>query len=264
MSESENFMLMDGAMVLPPLSASNLFAQVTPPWAMPLHEHPDLRLAGPLLVAYTRLVKDSPEWKEVGRICTSFPRRLGYSIVQTSLTMQALAEHLSRFALFTDSSGDTFGLRIGDSRIVALLPRVLSGKQWNALTAPIARWEFNNRDGTRSFFPASEQREQEQRGRHADPEPLHLSDEQIEQLMQATEPDGLLAHIGMQPTADSAEHTQSRYEIACHCLRIWKASGSMNRGILTDFARRVFELSGSQARDDEWMRLRLQEVCAAD
>lgn len=143
-----------------------------------------------------------------------------------------------------------------------LLPQVLSSEQWNALMAPIARWEFNNRDGTRSFFPGAKQ--QEQQTGDAEPNPLRLSDEQIEQMMQATEPDALLAHIDMDPTADSAEHTQSRYEAARQCIRIWKVSGSTDRGILSDFARRVFELSGGQARSDEWMRLRLQEVCAAN
>lgn len=107
MSAPENFMLMDGAMAFAALSASDLFAQTTPPWAMPVLEHPDLRLAGPMLIAYTRLVKDGPEWQEVGRICTSFPCQLGFSILQTSLTLQALARHLSRFAVFTDESGDT-------------------------------------------------------------------------------------------------------------------------------------------------------------
>ena len=253
---SEIFMLLDGAMVYDALSSSKLFARATMPWTMPVLAHDDLRLTGPMLIAYQRLAKDGPEWQEVGRICTSFPQRLGYSLIQTNLTLQALAVHLSRFALFTDGSGDTYGLRIGDSRIVPVLAQVLTSAQWNGLIAPMERWEFNKRDGTSAQFGEFEAVDP------GTPGPLHLSDEQIEQLAHATDPDNVLAHIDKAPTLESAAHTQSRYEVACNCQRLWQSSGSTDRRALVEFVRRVFQLGAGSRNDDAWMKQRLGEVFA--
>lgn len=122
------------------------------------------------------------------------------------------------------ASGDTYGLRIGDSRIVPLLAKVLTPAQWSALIAPMERWEFNQRDGTSAYFTGP------QAAGPTEAAALSLSDEQIEQLAQATAPDNLLAHIGMEPTPASAQHTQSRYEVACSCQRLWKATDN-NRNV---------------------------------
>lgn len=261
MSEEENFILMDGAMVLDALNSSRLFTAPDTPWLHPVFAHEDLRLAGPLLVAYTRVPEDGPEWKEIGRINNAFAHQLHFSIVRTGLPMQALAAHLRGFACFTDGAGDTYGLRIGDSRVASYLQGVLTSGQWNALTAPMACWQIKNRSGETVDLELSETRLQSGAGELRQ---LSLSDEQIDQLMQASEPDGLLAQIGKEPTLDSAQYTQSRYETASSCIRIWKAGGSSDRGLLCDFARRVFELGTAHRNDDEWMRQRLQEVSESD
>jgi len=255
----EQFALMDGAMAYHVISGSKIFADPKTPWIAALSPHDDLRLAGPLLVAYTRVGKDAPGYSVFVQATNAFAHGLHVSFTQTELSLEALATHLRRFTHFRDSAGDSYALRIADGRVLTYLPEVLSDEQWNTITAPMASWTIRSRVGTDHRANLSERRV----SLRGDTTPLHLSDKQIEQLIDACDPDALLAHVGFPPTLADQKNTQVRYETACDCIREWRASGSTDRAVLASFLRTIFEKTGTGVRrDPERMRSLLRQARA--
>ena len=255
----EHFALIDGAMAFDVLGASKIFANPKTPWLAALSPHDDLRLAGPLLIAHTSLVKDSAEWAELIRVVNAFPHRLHVSRLDSELSLEALAEHLRRFAHFRDSAGDSYALRIADGRVLAYLPDVLTAEQWDAMTAPVASWLIQDRKGGERELKLNEQR----LGRKGEAEPLHLTEAQIEQLMQAGDPDALLAHIEWAPSFRDEKYTQERYDTACQCVREWRSSGGINRVVLAAFLRSVFRKGTAVRHNPAQMRSLLDQAGAS-
>jgi len=239
------YCLFDGAMAFHMVSHSKLFADTGLPWLAPLLAHQDLRLAGPFLIAHERVKRDSPEWQEIVRLVGAFPHALHMSVIQSPLDLPGLAAHLRQFAAFRDSLGDIYGLRIADNRVLAYLPRVLTREQWDSLTAPMESWTPRNRLGEQYLLPLHATRLQ----RSGTPDPIHLSDTQIDQLIEAGEPDALLARINRAPRLDNERETQARHEAACCCIRFWQACGRSDQGVLLALARSLFH-QGIQHRDD--------------
>jgi alkanesulfonate monooxygenase SsuD/methylene tetrahydromethanopterin reductase-like flavin-dependent oxidoreductase (luciferase family) len=256
----ENFCLLDGAMVYDTVRALKPFKDPATPWIAALSSHEDMRLAGPILMAFQRVAEGTDEWDELAALTGAYPHCLHMSVMASELSLEALAGHLRQFAFFRDSSGDNYGLRIADCRVLAYLLDVLTPGQWDALTAPLAQWVIRDRRGGKAPLRLEETRLQ----RTGDAQQLHLGDDQIERLMQAGEPDALLEQIGRSPDIAAAQYTQSRYEAACNCIRLWTASGSTNRAVLARLIDLVF-FHGTKLRDDaaHMQRLLQQAIAAA-
>ena len=227
---------MDGAMVHGVLSSSVHFAKAAD-WYAPLLPQKDIRLAGPILFATERFKGKAPGIaSDVTRLANSFPHRLHLSEIDTELTFEAMAAHLSAFVYFGDSVGQTHGLRIADCRVLAYLPHILRPAHWDAMTAPVAAWRINDRMGRERALPLRPARKDP----IADVRPLRLSDEEIDALMDAGEADALLMRMGKEPGEVNLKEIQGCYEIAKGCIARWKAGGGRARDILMDMAEKDF------------------------
>lgn len=218
------------------LSTSAHFAKRAD-WFAPLLSQKGFRLAGPILIATERLKGKAPGVaSEAARLANSFPHRLHLSEIETDLTFEALVEHLRAFVYFGDTTGQTCGLRIADCRVLAYLPHILAPAQWNAMTEPVVAWRIHDRTGKKGALSLDPARKKS----IANVLPLRLSDEQIDALMDAGEPDALLMRLGKEPEAVNSTDVQRCYRIAKGCIERWKADGGKDRGILMDMAKENF------------------------
>jgi hypothetical protein len=184
-------------MVHAAISASKQFPASGAAWYAALMPHHGIGLAGPLLVSRGpvpeagRAAFDA----EISRLLASFPHRQHASFIYTDESFDAMASHLRHFVFFGDDTGLPYGLRIADNRVLAYLPRILKADQWNAMTASITRWQVHDRGGRAVDLQLDEARH------HIEgPTPhLSLSDEQIANLIDAGEPDALLARCNANP-----------------------------------------------------------------
>lgn len=238
-----SFILMDGAMVHHAIRASKWFASPSPLFA-PLMPKKELHLAGPILIAEDIAAEDTNK-AEILRLIEGFPNRLHFAYLQSPGSLDVVAEYLRHYVYFSDETGQAYGLRIADSRVMAYLPQVLTPEQWDAISGPFAQWEVHDRMGDTYALALNESRKE----RTQPPQPLRLASEQIARLMDEGEPDALLDHIDEEPSQANARYMQSNHETARICIRHWEASGSANRAVLATFARLVFQ-SGTATRND--------------
>lgn len=251
------YLLLDGALVNDPLRASPLFAKPGELF-QPLMPHPDQHLAGALLIAKDHLSGDKKVGDQLQPLLDGFCHRMHVSMLSSDLTLSALADHLRRAVWFTDDSGDSYGLRIADGRVMAYLPDVLTPAQWQALTAPIHRWVIHDRSGRARPLALDEAR-----AAHGEPfEGLHLTAAQIDRLIEEGEPDALLQRLGWHAGRFfDPDHAQD-FATATACVRHWRAAGHTDRAVLMALARAVFfSAERGRYRDAEWMD-RLLHNCA--
>jgi hypothetical protein len=249
-----NYILMDGALIHDALLASKTFASPSPLFA-PLMPRKPLHLAGPVLIAghWANQEANKPEFE---RLAACFPLRLHMAFLDSPLDLKDLAAHLRHYVHFRDDSGQTYGLRIGDSRVMAYLPQVLAPEQWDAMTAPIAQWQIHDRKGQTHALALNDSRLHYAKP----PQPLSLTSEQLARLSDESEPDALLYHIGKEPApGDTA--LESCYEAARNCIRHWKASGDTDRAVLIGFLRLLFS-KGIEHRNDETFMQNLLHTAA--
>lgn len=251
------FCLMDGAMAVNVLSASSIFNDPEISWLTPLFPAQEFRLVAPFLVDFEALPPGSPQRRELDRALAAYPRRLHVAQIDTEWSAHDLGQHLYRFARFRDSHGDTYALRLADSRVMLYLPRILTERQWRELSAPIAKWRINDRRGVTRTIHESKGACEPFDGK---PEIFRLSDEQIEQLMQASEPDSLLNAIKKQPTLQDAHRLQLHYDAAFACLDYWKGTGNPSRGTLHRFAYLVFEREPERFKDVAWLGTKFRQA----
>ncbi|MDM0044899.1 DUF4123 domain-containing protein [Variovorax dokdonensis] len=251
------YCLLDGAMAAGVLGDSKIFNDPDISWLTPIYPRDKLRLVGPFLVESRALPRESPERKELDRVLEAFPHRLHAALISTTLTGKALAQHLLGFCLFRDRHGDTYGVRIADARVMSYLPRILTERQWRAMSAPIARWQINDRRGNTLTIHESDSKGQPLEG---EPEIFRLSEEQIEQLIEASEPDSLLSAINKHPTLQQERLTQLHYDAARACFDYWKSTGNPSRGPLLQFASLVFEREPGRFKDREWLKEKYQQA----
>ena len=243
------------------LSTSKYFTASGASWFTALLPHADLSLAGPLLVARSQML---PEHKpaitaEIQRLANSFPNQQHFSFIDSEQTFKTLADHLKSFVYFGDSTGQPYGLRIADNRVLSYLPEVLTNDQWDGLTAPMEGWQFHDRTGCQHELALNETR----REHTCVPKLLALSDDQIEQLIQAGEADALLARLNLEPEAVAATDAQKNYDVARQCVAKWQASSGTDRGALLIFGRKIFASGGVVLDDPARVQQLLRSAIAA-
>ncbi|MBP6897069.1 hypothetical protein ABIC63_004490 [Pseudacidovorax sp. 1753] len=248
------YVLLDGALVHEQLKALAAFAK---PGALfePLMPHPEQHLAGPLLISLDQARADEGVGKQVRAVFGGFGHGLHVAVLTSHLALPELASHLRRAVWFTDDSGESYGLRIADCRVMAYLPGILTPEQWRAVTAPIASWSIGDRQGKRRPLALDAE--------HTDAfEGLRLTATQIDQLIDAGEPDALLLRMGRAAgqVADPRHHED--FAIAEACVRHWRESGSTDRALLLELARLAFAAGAGSIRNAAWMKQAWQNVVA--
>ena len=243
----ETFHLLDGALVHRHVLASRFFSESKAPWFAALLPQAELALAGPILIARSRVPTAQFEVvnTELQKLATSFANRQHWSFIDSELTFGALADHLRAFVYFGDSTGEPYGLRLADNRVLSYLPDILTTTQWDALTAPMEQWQIHDRSGIRHELALSDTRRQQQQA----PAFLNLSDDQIEKLINAGEPDALLARLELTPETMEAREMKKCHALAQFCVAQWQAGACTDRGALLIFARRIFASNSAVIAD---------------
>lgn len=230
----KTFILLDGAMVYGALSVSPLFKDGKADWFEALMPPGEARLAGPLLIDLAAIREHGIE-QPVSRVAMSYPQRMASSLVESKQTLAELAAHLRRFMRFVDPDGDVFGLRIADSRVLAHVAHVLEADQWHRLTGPIEQWALYGYDGKLTHLKLRNEEPSV-----ASDAPLRLNEAQIHALIDASEPDALLAALERDPASrPDADHLHN-HRMAQQCVKQWLAEGGKDRGALLALGRRAF------------------------
>lgn len=286
----QSFYLIDGSMIFQALSRLQSFNAPQPNWFRPLSAHLHMGLAAPLLIAAAgppqggdspggtlRLAQgerinneqaasspalaQSPEQvRDIARARRAFPRQLHCSVLQSEYSLEALANHLSQFVIFNDCTGDRYGLRFADCRVLAYLPQILTAGQWRALSAPIAQWHIATRDGQGMFLQLGQPSPPARL-----PKPFALSAEQIEQLMNAGEADSLLANLRLNPENLADHQIQTHYDSAVQCIHIWQNHANSHpersdRRVLRSLAKRVFQSNAVWLNDENRIQQELKNI----
>jgi hypothetical protein len=259
---------MDGAMAFQVLSGLESFKNPQTPWIASLASHPSMRLAGPLLIADTQVAEGSASALEIAQAQQAFAQNLHWSRLQSKLNLKTLATHLQRFTSFRDQTGDVYGLRLADCRVLNYLPQILRQEQWRALTNPITHWQAHNRKGEAITFPFDKQHLESPLSAYVVPGIFQLDEEQIEALIQAGEPDSLLANLDMEPEKTDPQQLQWNYDIAQRCVRAWQQHANQHpqqcdRRVLQTLALRAFASNAIWLSKKERVEQELKNISAA-
>jgi hypothetical protein len=158
---------------------------------------------------------------------TALQPQLHASLIDATLSHEALTQHLRRFIMIRTEAGKAYTLRFADCTVLPILATVLTPAQWAALVGPIARWCVHGLDGALQTLPA------------ADPAvypattPLVLTVEQLAALAEAGAPSVMLAHLldinhGVALPGSPAE--QHRW--ASDARLLWRSAGNLDEIVL--------------------------------
>lgn len=165
--------------------------------------------------------------------------QLHASLIDTTLSHEALTQHLRRFIMIRTEAGKAYTLRFADCTVLPILATVLAPGQWAAMAGPIARWCVHGLNGELQMLPT------------ADPalcpatSPLVLADEQLAALAEAAAPSVMLAHLldinhGEALPGSPAE--QHRW--ACDARLLWRTAGNLDDIVLLWLTRAALATNG--------------------
>lgn len=246
-----HYSLMDGALVYDALCTSPLFTDPTLPWYVALLPGKQRRLAGPILIDMDLVdAADDTTKRAVQEVLDGFPGRLHVSQLQSEKDLPALVHHLQRYTCFYDEDALLLGLRFADTRILTNLSAAFTPQQWAEMTAPIQHWTFLDRRGDEVALALPEERV------NVVPEDklFSLNMDQMELLINAGEPDFLLANLNYTPEM-IGNRLYDYWHLAKQCVETWQQSGSEDRDVLQQFAIKVFNSNGQTLQEQDWVTL---------
>lgn len=146
-----------------------------------------LRLVSPVLC---EVPLDQPEKaaEMLRRLIRHAGGRPMLSFVGSTLSVDALAQALQPMLEVETADGQSFLLRMADTRVLPTLPVALTAAHWAQVCAPVDSWVVVNRFGELSSLPVP--RPQDHGARPASR--IRLTDEELAAFLQAGESDALV------------------------------------------------------------------------
>lgn len=248
-----SYFLIDGMMVYDAMRANKLLHDPEANWCAPLIGGKTHRLIGPMLID-AALAKEAGDAVSttVGKLVIAFPNRLHLSTIYSEVDLSALADHLRRFAAFYDEDARLVALRFADCRRLVDLPNILTPEQWGDMTSLMAQWTVYNRQGQEMALTLPEGRTELQSD-----QAFRLSTTQMQALEEFAEPDDLLNRLGYTPQAMASNMT-AYWQLAKHCVSLWRKSGNTDGDVLLVFARRIFASQGKALQERDWQQFLAQ------
>lgn len=234
------YLLIDSAMIgdAPPMPWAS--KRRCPDWARPLYD----RKAGnvsPVLMDI-EAARAARRVNDVMAFANARRPQLHLSVIDTTVSLDQLCEHLRRFIYFVDEQGTEYTLRLADCAVLPALMAALTPAQWAAITAPIRSWKVHGRDGALFELPKTTSTPDET-------SPLTLSQQQMAALRNAMGVDQLLANLRtMRPGHQFAATPLAEYEMASKARQMWHAAGREDDATLLLLARGAFDTGGKILR----------------
>ncbi|WP_167759766.1 DUF4123 domain-containing protein [Massilia horti] len=243
------YLLIDnGLLQLAPSRYSEAPADVRAAWLEPIYNDKAL-VVSPLLIDI-EAAYEAGHLDRVMELANATRPALHLSLIETTLPRAELAHHLRRFIFIVAPNGKQYTLRYADCAVLEFLPSILTPEQWKAMTAPMQRWGIHDRTHSIVWLPLGAA------GESCASTPLQLSAQQMEDLNEALEPEGVLANVramrhGRKLPGDAGE----QHQWACAARAAWEAAGNEDQLLLTFFADAVLTTRGEILRRYEVPRL---------
>jgi hypothetical protein len=221
-----------------------------PDWLEPIYADKALAVS-PLLIDIGAAY-EAGQLDRMMELANACKPALHTSLIETSLTLVELAQHLRRLIFVVAPDGKQYTLRFADCVVLSTLSTVLTPVQWAAVSDPMTRWCVHDRDGLiRALPPAPGFRENE--SGHF---PFQLSDHQIDDMTEALEADHVLAKVKAKPRGIPLPgNTREQHEWACAALSRWREAGNTSALMLASLVEAALSTKGEILRRHELGRL---------
>jgi hypothetical protein len=141
-----------------------------------------LEVAAPWLYPLPSTTEDKASLRKLLQHCNGRPM---LSFVASRGPLMELKEAWAPLHWLNTTDDQRMLLRLADTRTLPELPRVLTARQWAALTAPLAQWLTIDREGHLKSCPLAPE------GVFAETQ-IQLAQTQLDALLQAAEPDAVI------------------------------------------------------------------------
>ncbi|SOZ34154.1 DUF4123 domain-containing protein [Cupriavidus neocaledonicus] len=143
-------------------------------------------------------------------------------------------------------------LRFADTRVLSALPVVLSLEGWNRLTAPLAQWHLVNRQGGLDVLALTEPRAELEAYRD---EPLMLSQEELDRMLDAAMPDAVLDLMYREALLPDIGKAEAYRLVArcCEVARMHQAEAAPDIALLALYAMAKGEASLEGPEFLQWL-----------
>lgn len=224
-------------------------------WLLPIYEGKAADV-GPIVIdveaAYKRGKIDA-----VMTLANELRPALHASFLETALPLAELTQHLKHFVLILHEDGRQQSLRFADCAVLSGLAHVLSPAQWATMCSPLFRWLVHARAGDLVELPPAQTNER------FEETPLRLTQQQVAALLEAAEPDRMVAAVREREPAQLTGNAAEQYQWAKAAHELWRTAENTSLPALYALTAAAIATRGellSQARLPELLKLDLIEL----
>lgn len=223
-AQLRSFLLIDGAQ----LALAELpvpLPDAAPEWLTHVYD-PSGAAVSPLVIDIEAASR-ADNGDQMTALFTALQPQLHASLIETTLSHEALTQHLRRFIMIRTEAGKAYTLRFADCTVLPILAAVFTPGQWAALAGPIVRFCVHGLEGALQTLPV------------ADPAlspamtPLVLTDEQLAALAEAAAPSMMLAHLRDMNHGDALQGSRAeQHRWASAARLLWRSAGNLDDIVL--------------------------------
>lgn len=219
-----------------------------PAWAIPIYRG-EAAKQSPLVLDVERAWLDG-EIDQLMALVNAVQPQLHFSVIDTLLSADALAQHLRHFIFITTEENKQLTLRFADCAVLSELSVVLTQDQYTALAGPMLRWRIHHRDGKLGTRAPAD------KTAHPAPTPLALSGMQIEAMYERMAPYQVLAQVrNNRPGSALPGNAAEQYQWASDVRAAWRNPGNTSEEALVLLAEAVLSTSGRLMDHRLWHKI---------
>lgn len=183
---------------------------------------------------------EAGEMNWVMALVNATPGKLHVSVIDTTLTLEELVQHLRRFIMVRCANGKSVTLRFADGAVLPQLAIAFTPAQWSALARPMVRWQVHGYDSKLSTLPCADT------GITHSATPLVLMQDQLTALDEAMLPNRVLANLRAMRHWEALPGTQpDQHRWANHSARLWRDAGHADTIVLRWLTEAALDTHGA-------------------
>jgi hypothetical protein len=232
-----SFVLIDSAMLGGTEKILSMDEDTRPGWLIPVYKE-DAASVSPLVIDI-EAAHHAGQIDLMAALINAVRPQLHVSFIDTTLSHEALAQHLRHFILVRTEAGKELTLRFADCCILPALATFFSAAQWATLAGPIVRWRVHQRDGMLTTLPQADAENTPV------PTPFVLTDLQIDHLREAAAVDQLIANVqNMRYGHPLSGNPAQQHQWAGEARRMWWDAEHTDNAVLFSLVEAVFDTNG--------------------